>query len=141
MLWRCAIIKKTAYCYDKSLIIWRRYNTSSSSPKRKADDYKSKYMMLNDFYKSSAQSHLLFLSCLEKLISSRVLLINNQTRRILEKSKVYEEKTLDALNRVSPLNLVKTGIIYYQYIPSVKGLLWHTFVLSVLKVEPLFRKG
>ena len=128
MIWRCAVINGSAYLYDKKLLSWRRYDTSSSNPNRNRADYNNKYEMLIQFYKRNAESHMLFLECACQLISERKISASGETKEILEQYLLYEGKMIDAYTANDVISMLMISIRYKRFVPSLKTVLWNVYV-------------
>lgn len=128
MLWRCALVKGTARLYQKPLITWRRYNTSSSNPNSAAREYADHDRLMLDFYVGNCESHLLFLRCARKLIESGRLVPRAGAERLLRRSEEYETAQREALLSHSVLRNLGCALRYRRFYLSKKSPLAYAYI-------------
>lgn len=133
MLWRCAVLNGSAYIYDQNLFSWRRYNTSSSNPNKNEGQYENKYKMLYEFYIGNCQSHLLYLKCAQRLILKGVLQNDESAQSIILSSQKCENEILNAFKNKSVLEYLTSAIKYWKYMPSLKTVMWNSYVIFKTK--------
>ena len=133
MIWRCSVINGSGYVYDKSLFMWRRYDTSSSNPNRNLSKYDNKYTLLHGFYIGNADNHLLFLSCVMQLIKDNHIQPNATARKIIFRSMEFEKQYKEALVSKKPLKVLEYGLKYRKSFLSMKSIFINAAVTLLAK--------
>ena len=121
ILWRFSTIKQTGYLLDKKLILWRRYESSSSSNHygKKDGDNELSIRYKNTINRFNA--HFCFYEAVQKyMITHRIPF---DIRQNIGNNLAFEKKYYDAISQCKLFSTLKIGIANRQYFMSNKTII------------------
>lgn len=128
VLWRMALLRKTAYHFEEKLIYWRRYSASSSNPLNVYSQSKDIFSRLYDEKIDIIESDILFLKKTMEYINQGYVL---DSYKLVKDNLDFRLQCKEAFQKYNFIKMFIVALKYKRFYYAYKTIVYDIFLIIV----------